>query len=87
MKIVYIKLSDPFLSQFGLYLKQDGDEKQQAAITTGPSVKPNYASMAKGSGVEKQTLQTSVTNIFQLIGEVLAEGNNIEVDLGNFGKI
>ena len=50
-------------------------------------MKPNYASMAKGSGLEKQVLQTSIQNLFQLIGEVLGEGNNVEVDLGNFGKI
>ena len=54
--------------------------------TTKPSVKLNYKSMAKISDKDKQVVQVSLNNMFQLIGELLSESGNIEVNLGNLGK-
>jgi nucleoid DNA-binding protein len=52
----------------------------------GPTVKPNYSAMSKSAGVDKQVLQSSLSNFFQLIGDLLQEGPNVEVDLHEFGK-
>jgi nucleoid DNA-binding protein len=52
----------------------------------GPTVKPNFAAMAKSASLDKQILQNSLNNFFQLIGDLLQEGQNAEVDLYEFGK-
>ena len=52
----------------------------------GPTVKPNFAAMAKTAGIEKQIMQNSLTNIFQLIGDLLYEGQSVEIDLQEYGK-
>mmetsp|Transcript_44080 Transcript_44080/g.42732 ORF Transcript_44080/g.42732 Transcript_44080/m.42732 type:complete len:97 (+) Transcript_44080:356-646(+) len=51
-----------------------------------PTVKPSYAAMGKAVNVDKQVLQSSIGNILQLIGDLLSEGNNVEIDLQEFGK-
>ncbi len=58
----------------------------QQNVVMGPTVKPNYAAMAKSANIEKQVLQSSLSNFFQLIGDLLQEGPNIEVDLFELGK-
>ncbi len=52
----------------------------------GPTVKPNFVGMAKTVNLDKQILQNSLNNFFQLIGDLLQEGQNVEVDLYEFGK-
>lgn len=52
----------------------------------GPTVKPNFAAMAKSAGIDKQVLQSSLNNFFQLIGDLLQEAANVEVDINDFGK-
>jgi len=36
--------------------------------------------------MDKQAFQTSLLSIFQLIGELLSESANVEIDLLEFGK-
>jgi hypothetical protein len=43
--------------------------------------------MAKAAGLDKAVLQNSLNNFFSLIGDLLQEGPNVEVDLHEFGKI
>ena len=52
----------------------------------GPTVKPNFAAMSKAANLDKQIVQNSLNNFFQLIGDLLQEGPNVEVDLYEFGK-
>ncbi len=47
----------------------------------GPTVKPNFAAMAKAASKEKDVIQNSLNNLFQLIGDLLQEGQNVEVDM------
>lgn len=88
MRVIYIKLSDQFLTNNGLSYKQGQKElEEQQNVVLNPTVKPNYLGMAKQAEVDKQTLQNSLNNFFQLIGDLLQEGPNVEVDLHEFGKI
>lgn len=42
--------------------------------------------MAKAAVIDKQTMQSSVINCLHLIGDLLSEGSNVEIDLQEFGK-
>lgn len=54
MKVVYVKLSDHFMSNHGLAYKQGYLElESQQALVMGPTVKPNYAAMSKNAGLDK----------------------------------
>jgi hypothetical protein len=64
LKVVFIKPTENFLAQYGLSIKSEPEEKGQGAIVLTPSVKPNYIAMAKSCGLEKQTVQISLSNIF-----------------------
>ena len=87
MKVVYIKLSDGFLAQNNLQYKQGQLEMEaQQGIVMGPTVKPNFVAMAKAASKDKDSIQNSLNNLFQLIGDLLQEGTNVEVDLQEFGK-
>lgn len=87
VKVVYIKLSDGFLAQNNLQYKQGQLEMEaQQGIVMGPTVKPNFAAMAKAASKDKDSIQNSLNNLFQLIGDLLQEGTNVEVDLQEFGK-
>jgi len=71
-KVVYIKLSDHFLANNNLGYKQGQAELEvQSNVVMGPTVKPNYSAMSKSAGIEKQVLQNSLNNFFQLIGDLL----------------
>ena len=75
MKISYIKLSDHFLQQHSLQYKGAQQEMEATSnLVMGPTVKPNYAAMSKSASLDKQVLQSSLNNLFQLIGDLLAEG-------------
>jgi hypothetical protein len=39
------------------------------------------------ANMEKGVFHSSIMNIFQLIGELLSESDNVEVDLMEYGKI
>jgi hypothetical protein len=42
--------------------------------------------MAKSTNMEKSTFHQTLLGFFQLIGELLSEHQNIEIDLGSYGK-
>jgi hypothetical protein len=81
-----IKLSDTFMNQYGLVWNEESNENLEESKMSKPSVRPNYSAVSKISEVDKQTVQVSLNNLFQLIGELLSETGNVEVDLANFGK-
>lgn len=61
--------------------------EQSVTIVLGPHfIKPQYPSMAKSANIEKGLFLGSLTNIFQLIGELLSENDNVEIDLMEYGK-
>lgn len=65
VKIVYIKLTEHFLSHHGLVYKDTQQEIDSSYnLIMGPTVKPNFAAMAKTAGVEKQLIQSSLSNFF-----------------------
>ena len=42
--------------------------------------------MAKTAELDKGAFQTVLENIFQVIGELLAESSLVDIDLGELGK-
>lgn len=74
------------MNQYNLVWNEAVEESKTKEKKSKPSVKPNYSAISKISDKDKQTVQTSLTNMFQLIGELLSEGGNIEVDIGALGK-
>ena len=84
-KILYVMLSENFQAQYGLNFKF-GFEKE-IKINPGPSVKLNYRAMAKDANIESQAVSSSLSNLFGHLGQILAEGKNVEIDLGPLGKL
>jgi hypothetical protein len=58
----------------------------QTTIVLGPLIKPNIGMMAKSANTEKGAFFSTLSNIFMLIGELLSELPNVEIDLSEFGK-
>ena len=58
----------------------------QTKIVLSPSTRPEFPVMAKSSNVEKGMFQKSLMTMLNLIGELLSEGKNVEVDLMELGK-
>ena len=58
----------------------------QTTVVLNPTIKPNYGPMAKTASLEKQAFFATLTNIFTLIGELMNEQPNVEIDLSEFGK-
>ena len=85
-KVITIDLSDSFMNQYGLVWNDAVEETKTKSTSSKPSAKPSYNDIAKLSEKDKQTVQVSLNNMFQLIGELLSETGNVEVDLGNLGK-
>lgn len=85
-KIIHIELAESFMTQYGLMWNENMEDGKTRDLASRPSVKPNYNAMAKISDKDKQTVQVSLNNMFQLIGELLSESGNIEVNLGILGK-
>ena len=86
-KIVYIRLSDAFLDMNGLeYNPQMAEFEQNTTVILAPTIQPIYAEMAKAANMEKGSFQGTLLSIFILIGELLGESPNVEIDLGEFGK-
>ena len=67
-------------------MEVEGDVKI-GAPTGLPSIKLSNQAIAKDCELDKQTVNLCLTNVFQVIGELLAEGRNIEIDLAPFGKL
>lgn len=42
--------------------------------------------MAKNVNLEKQAFEVPLNNIFTVIGELMSEQSNVEIDLADFGK-
>jgi nucleoid DNA-binding protein len=51
-----------------------------------PTTRPEFPTMAKSAQMEKQTFENSLNIMLNLLGELLSEGKNVEVDLHEFGK-
>ena len=86
-KIVYIKLSDIFLDMHQLeYSPSMAEFEKQTTVVLAPLIKPNFNIMAKNANIEKGAFFATLTNIFMIIGEVLSELPNVEIDLAEFGK-
>ena len=58
----------------------------QTTVVLGPLIKPNFNLMAKSASTEKGAFFSTLNNIFMLIGELLSELPNVEIDLAEFGK-
>jgi predicted DNA-binding protein (UPF0251 family) len=84
MRILYVKLSDHFLLTHKLQYKPEMADFGGVQLT--PVTRPNFTTMAKNIQVDKGTFQTVLLNIFQVIGELLNEGQMIDIDLGEMGK-
>jgi len=83
---MFINLSENFLLHYGLTFKFEF-ENEVKQISPGPSVKVSHMSISKDAALDKNTVATALNNLFHLIGELLAEGRNLEIDLGPFGKL
>lgn len=79
-----LDLSPQFMAQFEL--EWDESVVKSKEQSSRPSAKPDYSAIAKAAGKDKQTAQTIVSNMFQLIGELLSDARNVEVDLGVLGR-
>ena len=88
VRILYVRLSENFLGNYHLVYKPEMAEYEREAknVVMEPLTKPNFSNMAKSSKLDKTVYQTVLTNIFHVIGELLAENNIVEIDLQDFGK-
>jgi len=66
---VYINLSDTFIMQYGLVYKLP----EGAPQIPGPTVKLNFAAVAKVGSQDKTIMSNALTSIFAIIGELLAD--------------
>jgi hypothetical protein len=86
-RIAYVKMNDNFLKNYGLfYNPQMAEYEEQAHIQMGPMIKPNFSMMSKSANMEKQTFHQTLLGLLQLIGELLSEHQNVEIDLNGYGK-
>lgn len=86
-KVVYIKLVDEFLSRHNLEYSQSMAEfEAQTTIVLTPAMQFNVKKLAQSASMENGTFNSTLMNIFTLIGELLSEQPNIEIDLAEFGK-
>ena len=58
----------------------------QTTVVLGPTIRPMYGAMAKSASTEKNSFYSTLMNIFTLIGELMTEQPNVEIDLAEFGK-
>lgn len=86
-RIAYVKMNDNFMKNYGLhYNPQMAEYEQGAQIQLGPTIKPNFSTMSKQAQMEKQAFHQTLLGLLQLIGELLSEHPNVEIDLGGYGK-
>lgn len=89
MRIAYVKLNDNFMQQHDLIYRPEMAEFENSVtivLSGGPFIKPQYPTMAKAANMEKNAFHNSLNNIFTLIGELLSESENVEIDLNEYGK-
>ena len=80
-------MSDAFLDMNNLeYNPSMAEFEQNSTIVLVPLIKPSFQEMAKIANMERSTYYATLLNIFQLIGELLGESPNVEIDLGEYGK-
>jgi hypothetical protein len=84
LRIPFARLSDNFLQAHGLAYKPETVDFRGVVFEI--KTQPAYATMAKSVEVEKGAFQTVLTNIFQVIGELLSESNLVDIDLNELGK-
>jgi hypothetical protein len=48
-------------------------------------VKPSFTQLASAAGMDKNVFHKALLNLFQVIGELLSESHNVEIDLKEFG--
>jgi hypothetical protein len=86
-RVAYIRMNENFM---GMYQLQYGavmaEQEALSEIQLAPMIKPNFATMAKGANMEKAAFHQTLLGLFQLIGELLYEHANVEIDLGSYGK-
>ena len=68
------------------YSQTMAEFEKQTTVVLAPLIKPNFNIMAKNASIEKGAFFSTLTNIFMLIGEILSELPNVEIDLAEFGK-
>jgi hypothetical protein len=84
---VYLQLNEYFLGNHKLqYHPQMEEVEAQTNVVLTPTTKPNFPVMSKTANMEKGVFHSSLLNLFTLIGELLADGKNVEIDLQEFGK-
>lgn len=49
--------------------------------------KPSFSVMAGAAGMDKTIFHKTLLGIFGVIGELLAESHNVEIDLKEFGVL
>lgn len=84
MRIPFVRLSENFLAGHGLQYKPEHADFRGAVFEIKQL--PQYATMAKSAEVDKGTFETVLTNIFQVIGELLSEAPVVDIDLAELGK-
>lgn len=83
-KSVGFQASEHFLSQFMLVFKNSQADFAYTFIPE-PSVKVNFAAIAKQGSLEKSLCTEALNSIFAMIGELLSS-RRAEIDLGYLGK-
>ena len=88
LKFYYISLVESFKARYGLTFKMEIEADIKIGATAGlPSIRLSHQTIAKDCELDKQTVNLCLSNVFQFIGELLAEGRNVEIDLSPFGKL
>lgn len=84
-----MRLSDTFLEQYGIEYKPEllEHEMNSQTISLEPLTKPNFIKIAANAQVDKGILQTVLSNMFHLIGEIMNQSTLVELDLNFLGKI
>lgn len=84
-----MRLSNTFLEQYGIEYKPEmlQQEMTSKTIVMEPLTKPNFDKIALNAGCDKGILQTVLSNMFHLIGEIMNQSTIVELDLNFLGKI
>lgn len=82
-KIIYLLLSEEFCNTYGLMSYLEGQENCQL----DPAIRVNYTGVSKTGSLDKSIVTTAITNIWIAVGELLSENFEIEIDLGQLGKL
>lgn len=88
-RIAYLKLGPGFLQEFGLAYRPEMEEYEQSVnlVLTKPIIKPQFPKMAQMAQLDKTIFHNAIMSILSVIGELLYENENVEIDLAEYGKI